>query len=250
MTDQRPFITLITGADKGLGFETAKGVGAAGHHVLVGARNAQKGAAAVATLRTLGITADAVQLDVTDHEQIVAAADRIRSQFGYLSVLVNNAGIAVDHHQPASQLALDLARQDMAVNYFGLVDVTQVMLPLLKATHRAKIVNVTSNMGSLGLATDPTSQFFHVNSLGYQASKAAANFATIAFAKELASTGITVNSVNPGWTATGFGGRDVTQAAPAGMQDVATGAARIIKMTLDDSGATGTFTENAGPLPW
>lgn len=252
MTDKKAVITLITGADKGIGFETAQALGKKGQHVLIGARNQERGEKAVKQLKAAGIKADFVQLDVTKKEQIKAAAKQIQADYGYLSILINNAGIAMDHHEPASQLSTDMIRQDFDVNYFGLIDVTQAMIPLLKAGKPAKIINLSSNMGSMGLASDPNSRFYKVNSLGYQSSKAAVNFATIIFSKELAADGITVNSVNPGWTATGFGGRPEDAPKLEGMQDVATGAAQVIKMAslpLDDK-TTGTFTENAGTLPW
>jgi NAD(P)-dependent dehydrogenase (short-subunit alcohol dehydrogenase family) len=252
MSDKNEIITLITGADKGIGFETAQALGQKGQHVLIGARNQARGEKAVKQLEAAGVKADFIQLDVTDKAQIKAAADKIKTDYGYLSILINNAGIAMDHHQPASQLSTDTIRQDFDVNYFGLIDVTQAMIPLLKVGKPAKIVNVASNMGSMGLASDPNSRFYKVNSLGYQSSKASVNFATIIFSKELAADDITVNSVNPGWTATGFGGRPEDAPAPAGMQDVATGAAQIIKMASLPQGdkTTGTFTENAGTLPW
>ncbi|GAX05025.1 carbonyl reductase [Secundilactobacillus pentosiphilus] len=252
MAEEKVTLTLITGADKGIGFATAQALGKKGQHILIGARNPERGVKAVEQLKNDGIKADFIQLDVTDKAQIKAAAAKIKADYGYLSILINNAGIAMDHHQSASELSTDTIRQDFDVNYFGLIDVTQAMIPLLKAAQPAKIINVSSNMGSMGLASDPNSRFYKVNSLGYQSSKASVNFATIIFSKELADEGITVNSVNPGWTATGFGGRPEDAPAPAGMQDVATGAAQIIKMAslpMNDA-TTGTFTENAGKLPW
>lgn len=246
----KPTITLITGANKGIGFETAKALADAGHHVLIGARNADTGKAAAAAIVEAGGQADFVQLDVTNQQQIDDAASYIREHYGYLNVLINNAGMTADSHQPASTMPIDVMRQDFDVNFFGLVAVTQAMLPLLKAADGARIINLSSNMGSLGLASDPQSRFYAVNSLGYQASKAAVNFATISFSKELADDGITVNSVNPGWTATAFGGRRLDQPVPDGMQSPAAGAAQVIKMALTDDPTTGTFTETAGPLPW
>jgi len=252
MAEKKTVLTLITGADKGIGFATAQALGKKGQHILIGSRNQERGEKAVEQLNAAGIKADFIQLDVTDKAQITAAADKINADYGYLNILINNAGIALDHHQPASKLSTDTIRQDFDVNYFGLIDVTQAMIPLLKAGKPAKIINVSSNMGSMGLASDPSSRFYKVNSLGYQSSKASVNFATIIFSKELATDDITVNSVNPGWTATGFGGRPEDAPAPAGMQDIATGAAQIIKMAslpMDDK-TTGTFTENDGTLPW
>ncbi|MFC6171821.1 SDR family NAD(P)-dependent oxidoreductase [Loigolactobacillus jiayinensis] len=252
MTQTKPVITLITGADKGIGFATAQALGQKGQQILIGARNRQRGEQAVAQLKAAGIQVTFIQLDVTDKTQIKVAAEKIKADYGYLSILINNAGIALGNHLPASQMSTDTMRQEFDVNFFGLVDVTQAMIPLLKTGQPAKIINVSSNMGSLGLATDPNSRFYKVSSLGYQATKASVDFATILLSKELAAAGITVNSVNPGWTATNFGGRPSDAPKPAGMQDVATGAAQIIKMAslpLDDP-QTGTFTENEGSLPW
>lgn len=252
MTESKQVITLITGADKGIGFETAKELGQKGQHILVGARDQQRGEKAVEKLEAAGVQATFIQLDVTNKAQIAAAAEKIKADYGYLSILINNAGIAMGQHQPASEMSTETMRQEFDVNFFGLVDVTQAMIPLLKAGQPAKIINVSSNMGSLGLATDPNSRFYNVSSLGYQASKASVDFATILLSKELITEGITVNSVNPGWTATNFGGRSSESIKPAGMQDVAMGAAQIVKMAslpLADP-QTGTFTENEGTLPW
>ncbi|MFL2028248.1 SDR family NAD(P)-dependent oxidoreductase [Loigolactobacillus zhaoyuanensis] len=252
MTETKAVITLITGADKGIGFATAQALGKKGQQILVGARDQQRGEQAVARLKTAGVAATFIQLDVTDKAQIKAAVARIKVDYGYLSILINNAGIALGSHLPASQMSTDTMRQEFDVNFFGLVDVTQAMIPLLKAGQPAKIINVSSNMGSLGLASDPNSRFYKVSSLGYQATKASVDFATILLSKELVTEGITVNSVNPGWTATNFGGRPSDAPKPAGMQDVVTGAAQIVKMAslpLDDP-QTGTFTENEGTLPW
>ncbi|PIO84154.1 carbonyl reductase [Loigolactobacillus backii] len=251
MAETQETITLITGADKGVGFETAKELGQKGQRVIVGSRNVERGHDAIGQLAAAGVKADLVQLDVTDKASIKAAADTIEQEYGYLSILINNAGIAADHHQPASELPTDDIRKDFDVNFFGLIDVTQTMLPLLKKAPSAKIINISSNMGSLGLATDPDSRFFKVSSMGYQASKAAVNFVTISLSKELRDENISVNSVNPGWTATEFGGRPLDSPKIPGMQSVEEGAARIVAIASDpDNSTTGTFTENAGTLPW
>lgn len=252
MADKKETITLITGADKGIGFATAQGLGKIGQHVLIGARDAKRGQAAVDKLQKQGYKASLIMIDVTDQELIKQAVAEIEQKFGYLSSLINNAGVALDHHESAADLSTDTIRQDFDVNFFGMIDVTQAMIPLLKKDLPAKIVNLSSNMGSLTFASDPKSRFYKVSSLGYQASKASVNFFTINLSKELAKSGITVNSVNPGWTATGFGGRPMSMPKIPGMQDVEEGAAQVIKMASlpRDDKTTGTFTENAGKLPW
>lgn len=242
---EKKTLTLITGADKGIGFETAAELGQQGQHLLIGSRNQTRGQHAVTRLRTAGVKSDLILLDVTLDTTIQAAAKQIANTYGYLNVLINNAGIALDAHQAPSQLPVATMRKDFDVNFFGLVSVTQAMIPLLKKGAPAKIINVSSNMGSLGLASDPDSRFFQVNSLGYQASKVAVNFATIDFAKELAKYQIKVNSVNPGWTRTDFGGNR------SGEQTVAQGAAQIVKLASDTGPDLNmSFTENAGRLPW
>ncbi len=244
-------LTLITGADKGIGFETALELGKREQFVLVGARQSARGKAAVDKLTSQNISADFVLLDVTNQASIQAAVTMVEAKFGYLDTLINNAGVALDRHQSAEKLSTATMRQDFDVNFFGTVDVIQAFLPLLKKGSQAEIINVSSNMGSLGLASDPNSRFYQVNSLGYQASKAALNFATISFSKALAADHITVNSVNPGWTATEFGGRRLDDQTPAGMQSVAEGAAQIVKLASNpEDRITGTFTENEGSLPW
>lgn len=249
--DEHERLTLITGADKGIGFQTASALVQRGQHVLIGARSLAKATAAKDQIAKQGGKVDVVLLDVTDSATIEKAAHQVADQFRWLDTLINNAGIALDNHEPASKLSTDLMRREFDVNFFGAVQMIQAFLPLLRRSNQAQIINVSSNMGSLGLAADPKSRFYAVNSLGYQASKAALNFATISLAKELRSAGILVNSVNPGWTATEFGGRDLSQPTPQGMQTVEKGAKQIIKLAADwDDTRNMTFTEDGGTLPW
>ncbi|AMV61970.1 short-chain dehydrogenase/reductase SDR [Pediococcus damnosus] len=249
--NDKEVLTLITGADKGVGFETAKELGQKGQHILLGSRNVSRGEKAVSKLADLGVNADLVQLDVTDQESIKKAADKIKADYGHLDILINNAGMTNDAHQKPSEMPTATIREEYDVNFFGLLDTTQAMVPLLKKATSGKIINVSSNMGSLTLASDPKSRFYQVSSVGYQSSKAAVNFVTIDLSKELKEFGITVNSVNPGWTATGFGGRSLDSPKIPGMQDVEEGAARIVELASDpDNKTTGTFSENGGTLPW
>ncbi len=244
-------IVLITGSDKGIGFETAKELGEKGFYVILNARNQEKGEKAVSKLRKIDVSCDLTLFDVTKPEEILGAEKIFNSKYSHLDVLINNAGVAFDNHQKPSKLPVNDIRDEFEVNFFGMISVTQIFLNLLKQADHAKIINISSNMGSLGLATDPHSQFYNVNSLGYQASKASVNFATICFSKELINDGITVNSVNPGWTATEFGGRNLNQPVPDGMQTVKQAAAQIVKIASDSQNSLNcTFTENAGKLPW
>lgn len=251
MAENKPRLTLITGADKGIGFETAMALAKLGQHILLGSRDRDRGQEVVNRIKNAGYHADLLVLDVTNQADIQRAKKIVTESNGYLDILINNAGIALDNHEDAATLSIDTIRKEFDVNFFGAVSMIQAFIPLLKKSKSGKIINVSSNMGSLGLASDPHSKFYNISSLGYQSSKAAVNFATITFAKELADTNITVNSVNPGWTATSFGGRDTNQPAPAGMQSVQEGAQPIIKLASDARNElNGTFTENDGSLPW
>lgn len=233
--------TLITGADRGMGYELALELGLRGQQIYVGSRNLARGQAAVAQLKAAGVEAEAVQLDVTDHESIVAAKSKLGTQ---LDILINNAGIAVDHDTKPSEVSLDAIRQDFDVNYFGMMDVTQVCLPLIKAAQAGRIINISSAVGSLTLASDPSTSIHRLQASGYQASKAAVNMFTIKLAAELEDTPITVNAVNPGWVDTSFGGG-------GGNRTVQVGVARTVELatatTLTDSG---TFSDIDGIVPW
>ena len=251
MSDTKKTLTLITGADRGIGFETAMALAKLGQHILLGSRDRDRGIEAVNKIKDAGYDAELIVLDVTSQDDISRAQATVNKKYGHLDILINNAGIALDNHKDAAILSVDVIRKEFDVNFFGTVSMIQAFIPLLKKSPSAKIINVSSNMGSLGLASDPNSRFYKVSSLGYQSSKAAVNFATITFAKELADTHITVNSVNPGWTATAFGGRDTNQPAPVGMQSVQKGAQQIIKLASDPrNDLNGMFTENEGTLPW
>jgi len=237
-------ITLITGADRGMGFELAKELGQHGQHVLVGARNQERGNAAVDALRKQKINADLILIDVTDEATITAAQQTIASEFGHLDILINNAGLTLDNWEKPFTLALDKIRGDFDVNFFGLVSVTQHMLPLLRQATSAKILNISSAVGSLTIASDPTSSVYQHPSFGYQASKAAVNMFTIDLANELKDTHITVNAVNPGWVAT-------DSAVGGGPKTIEEGVARTVELALQsDNTLNGTFSDVDGIVPW
>lgn len=239
-------IALITGANKGIGFETARALGSAGITVLLGSRSPERGEKAAAELTADGLDARFVHLDVTDEDSIRQAAGRLDQ----LDILVNNAGIAPDEASVLpSATPISALRHTYETNVFGVVAVTNAMLPLLRRSPEGRIVNVSSELGSLALLTDPDSPFFPLNLLAYNSSKTALNGITIAYAKELADTPIKVNAANPGYCATDLN-------AHTGFRSAAQGAAEIVRLaTLTPDGPTGTFTGGSNdqlgaPLPW
>lgn len=237
-------LTLITGADRGMGFELALELGHLGQHILVAARNADKGNAAVTQLRAQGIEADLLELDVTDEKSIHRAATTVTQQFGHLDVLINNAGIALDNYEKPSTLPIDIIRKDFDVNFFGLVMVTQAFIPLLRQAPFAKILNISSTVGSLTLASDPTTSIYQHSAMGYQASKTAVNMFTVDLANELKTTNVTVNAINPGWVETTFAGG-------GGNKTVQEGVARTVALASSpDNTINGTFSDVNGSVPW
>jgi NAD(P)-dependent dehydrogenase (short-subunit alcohol dehydrogenase family) len=236
-------IALITGANKGIGKEIARQLGAQGLTVLIGARDEGRGAEAAAELTKEGINAHAVPLDVTDRASIDAAAKMIESDYGRLDVLVNNAGIALDGG-PASVLDVDTLRRTYETNVFGVVAVTKALLPLLKKSDAGRIVNMSSGLGSLTQNSDPEWMFAGVKPLAYNSSKAALNMITVIFAAELKDTPIKVNAADPGFTATDLNQHQGTRTVEQG----ATAAVRLA--TLPADGPTGGYFDEDGAVPW
>jgi len=228
--------TLITGATKGLGRETARQLAAAGHTVYLGARDEQRGQEAAAP-----IGARPLLLDVTSDESVQAAAKRIRAEAGRLDVLVNNAGISGARKPPGEVTADDL-RTVYETNVFGLVRATQAFLPLLEASAAPVIVNVSSGLGSLAVTTDPERFESTIISLAYTSSKSAVNMLTSQYAK--AYPAMRINAVDPGYTATDLNDH-------RGTQTVAEGAEIIVAMaTIAPNGPTGGYFSSGGPVPW
>jgi NAD(P)-dependent dehydrogenase (short-subunit alcohol dehydrogenase family) len=243
-------IALITGGNKGIGFETARQLGAAGVRVLVGARAAERGEPAAATLRVDGADATFVRLDVTDEDAIEAAAKRIEAEFGRLDILVNNAGISVhvgsgaDGVAPPSRTPVAAVRENFETNVFGVIAVTNVMLPLLRKAPLGRIVNVSSGLGSVTLAAADDPLLAGINLLPYNTSKTALNGVTIAYARELRDTPIKVNAVTPGYCATDLNGH-------TGFRTAAEGAEVTVRLALiGPDGPTGGFFGADGPVPW
>jgi NAD(P)-dependent dehydrogenase (short-subunit alcohol dehydrogenase family) len=239
-------IALITGANKGIGFEVARQLAASGCTVLLGARNPALGQEAASKLQR-EFSQDAVRylaVDLEDSATIAGAAQAIDADFGRLDILVNNAGIAAPGDGLPSSCSLDTIERDFRVNFLGSVAVTQAMLPLLRKAPSANIVNVSSGLGSITKSGDPT--WTHVASkfLGYAASKAALNMLTVQLAYELRDTSIKVNSVDPGYTATDLNRHTGTQTIPEGAAEV------IRQALLPDNGPSGIFSNTRGIVPW
>jgi len=251
---QNKSVALITGANQGIGLQIAKDLAAKNFTVLVGSRDYARGEEAVKTIEG---DAHALQLDVTDQASIAAAAERVRNEFGRLDVLVNNAAITHTRRlQPGetvqdyakltrpSVVSLDEMRAVFETNVFGVIAVTQALLPLLREAPAARIVNVSSGVGSLTRNSDPAYPYRSIFGPVYPASKTALNAMTVAMAIELESTGIKVNAACPGYTKTNLNNY-------TGTRTVEEGAREPVRLALlGADGPTGTFSNEDGPLPW
>jgi NAD(P)-dependent dehydrogenase (short-subunit alcohol dehydrogenase family) len=237
-------IALITGANKGIGFATARHLAAAGHTVLLGARDPERGRAAVAELAGAGLDAHVVQLDVLDQTSIDAAAHHIDTDYGRLDILINNAAISRERPLAPSRLPAAVYREVLETNVIGVVAVIHAMLPLLRRSTRAVIGNVSSGLGTMTFLTDaghPHRQY--ANLLAYNSSKAALNAVTVIYAQELAEAGIRVNALSPGHCATDLNGHTGTLTADEG-------GAHIARQVLQPD-VTGVFLhEDGGTYPW
>jgi NAD(P)-dependent dehydrogenase (short-subunit alcohol dehydrogenase family) len=193
---------IITGANKGIGREIARQLGQQGYSVWLGCRDPQRGEEAAASLRSEGLDAHALALDVTNDESVKAAAATFAKTHDSLDALVNNAGVSTGGYAVPSEASLEDMRSLYEVNVFGPVRVTQAFVPLLRASGQGRIVMMSSSLGSIAEQLDPTSGTYGVNLVGYNSSKSALNMITVAFAKELLPHGIKVNAANPGYVAT------------------------------------------------
>ena len=242
-------IALVTGANRGLGFATARALARHGMCVLLGGRDPIRTEAAAAELRTEGLQVGALPLDVTDPDSVAAAAAHATDRHGRLDVLVNNAGVLQEATDTRDHAFADAAmfRRTYETNVFGTVAVTDAFLPLLHRSVMGRIVNVSSTMGSLQDQCDPKSPYYGMILPAYQSSKAALNAVTVALAKKLAGTPITVTSVCPGWVQTDLapGNRERAPLTPDE-------AARIVvtAATLAADARSGTFIDSAGVVAW
>ncbi len=238
MNMSEKIVALVTGANKGIGFETARQLAQKGITVLLGARDKVKGEEAAKKLRDESLDVRFLPVDVNDQKTHDAAAKFIEEEFGRLDILINNAGIVEDYDVPASAGTLDRWRKTFETNVFNLVALTQTLLPLIKKSQAGRIVNLSSSMGSLKLNREASS------STAYNASKAAVNMLTINLANELKDTPIIVNSADPGWVKTEMGGANALLAVEDGAKT------SIALATLPADGDTGKFFHLNEELPW
>jgi NAD(P)-dependent dehydrogenase (short-subunit alcohol dehydrogenase family) len=245
-------IAFVTGANRGLGYETARELGLAGVHVLLGSRDLEAGEQAVAKLAELNIQAEAIKFDLLREEDHIAVHDYLEKNYGRLDILVNNAAFTLEGnaselgpHNTTLTVSIDALRKTYDVNFFGVVQLTQILLPLLRRAPAARIVNVSSILGSLTLHTDPNSPFVsEYKSFAYGSSKTALNAFTIYLTHALRDTAIKVNSAHPGWVKTELGGSDATLEVSEGGKTSASLA------LLDENEPTGGFFHFKDTVPW
>ncbi|WP_374950218.1 SDR family oxidoreductase [Mucilaginibacter sp.] len=235
---------LITGANKGIGLETARQLIGAGYHVFIGTRDKSNGEKAVEALKAEGLTdAEVLVIDVTSDESVEQAYQDLAKRIDHLDVLINNAGIPGSIPQPVLSTSIETFRNVFEVNLFGVARVTKAFVPLMQNAVNPRIVNVTSDLGSLTLHSDPTWRHYEVKTAAYGPSKSALNNYTIAVAYELGNK-FKVNAVNPGYTATDFNNNQ-------GYKTVQEGAAPIARYAMIDAdGPTGKYFSDYGVTPW
>ena len=204
-------IAVITGANKGIGLETARQLGKEGVTVLLGARDLAKGQAAAGKLRAEGLDVQPLEIDVNDEKSIQRAAEKVQRDFGRLDILINNAGVMLDEKRlKVSEQSLETWRKTFDTNVFGLIETTKAFLPLLRKSEAGRIVNLSSILGSITLHATPGSPVYDHKVPAYNVSKSAVNAYTVQLAYELKDTKIKVNAAHPGWVKTDMGGEGAT----------------------------------------
>jgi NAD(P)-dependent dehydrogenase (short-subunit alcohol dehydrogenase family) len=238
-------IALITGGNKGIGFETARQLAKTGVHVIIGSRDRKKGVEASLKLQGEGLAVEALSIDVNSQSSIAEAAREVEKKHGRLDILINNAGVLVDaQDKKPSEQTLETWRKTFDTNVFGLVATTQAFLPLLKKSTGGRIVNLSSILGSNTLHQDPTSPIYDYKVPAYNVSKAAVNAWTVQLAYELKDSKIKVNAAHPGHVKTDMGG----EAAPMELVD---GAKTSVQLALlGDNGPNGGYVHLGDTLPW
>jgi len=246
-------VAFITGANKGIGLETARGLGELGIAVVLGSRDEAKGQAAAAKLRSEGIEkVEAVRFDVTRPEDHREIARHLEGRYGKLDILVNNAGVMLedsDFGAPGGfnttlTVKPQILKQVFETNFFAVVALTQTLLPLIRKAPAGRIVNLSSILGSLTLHSDPSSGIYDKKAFAYDASKTVLNAFTVHLAQALHGSPIKVNSAHPGWVQTDMGG-------PSAPMQLSEGGKTSVQLaTLPDDGPTGGFFHLGQPLPW
>jgi NAD(P)-dependent dehydrogenase (short-subunit alcohol dehydrogenase family) len=241
MADRR--VAVVTGANKGIGFEIARQLAQKGLRVYLGSRDEARGRDAAEKLRAEGLDVAPLRLDVTNERSVADVVSQVEREAGRLDVLVNNAAIAIDD-APASKLSIDVLRRTYETNVFGVVRATQAFLPLLRKSDAGRIVNLTSGLGSLAQSSDPSWEFAGAKYLAYNSSKTAVNAITVQFAWELRDTPIKVNAADPGYVATDMNRHQ-------GVRSVEQGAATPVRLALlPADGPTGGYFNDDGRVPW
>lgn len=238
-------IALVTGANKGLGFETSRQLGKEGTTILMASRNSEKGMEAVQKLRSEGLEVEFVQLEVTNEAEVDALVRYIETNYGKLDVLVNNAGI-MHGGEPGGVntseiVKVEVLRETFDVNFFSLVSLTQKLIPLIKKSESGRIINVSSILGSNTVQSDETSPWSGIKPFAYNASKAALNSFTVHLAASLKDSNIKVNSAHPGWVKTDLGGKNAPLEAPEGAKT---------SVSLAFAEFTGKFVHNGEEIAW
>jgi len=244
MTERK--IALITGANKGIGLETARQLAEQNIIVLIGARDLKKGEAAAKQLRDEDFEAHPIQIDVDDTDSIGKAAAQVEREYGRLDILINNAGVMLDDSKKkVSEQSLEIWRQTFDTNLFGLIATTQAFLPLLRKSKAGRIVNLSSILGSITYHATPGSPTYDFKvAPAYDVSKAAVNAYTVHLAYELKDSKIKVNAAHPGWVKTDMGGEG------ANMEIVDGAKTSVALATIDENGPNGAYLHMGQPLPW
>ena len=238
-------IALITGANKGIGLETARQLGQQGITVLAGARDEAKANQAAEELRKAGLDAHGIVLDVNNADSIQKAAARIERDYGRLDILVNNAGVMIDDpKKKPSEQSLEVWRKTFETNLFGLIATTQALLPLLRKSAAGRIVNLSSILGSIHFHATPGSPVYDFKLPAYNVSKSAVNAYTVQLAYELKDTTIKVNAAHPGWVKTELGGEGATMDIPDGAKT------SVALATIGADGPNGAYMHMGETLPW
>ena len=240
-------LALVTGANKGLGFETSRALAKNGIKVLLGSRNLERGEKAVEALKKEGLDVELLHIDVSNADSIKNAVTEIKSKYEKLDILVNNAGMIHKNEDwqanTTKEVSVTILKDTFETNFFGLVDLTQQLLPLIKKGENGNIVNVSSILGSLNAANDSGSDYYNVKPFAYNSSKAALNSFTIHLAAALKHEKIKVNSAHPGWVKTDLG----TQYAPLTIEE---GVKTIVDLALETSDETAKFIHLGEEIAW